>query len=542
LVPSTSLALRVSLLPIARRFVWIALFPGALLAQATQTVPPDDPVYAFIDRLVASRLVDTVIVGQRPMSRREVGRIIASAWSRAGESGWFADRIRSYAVAFPDSGSRQPSVSELAAEASAMESPARQIVSDFNGAIVVQLNPISSNQLGRPTANGTTLSYRGSIGAGVTSWLAVAAAQRVSRLDERGSSDETVHRFDQLYARALWKNASLAVGRDYQYLGQAASGGLMASLNGPSVNMVRVSSDRPFVWPWLLRYIGPTRASVLLGDLGPHQRFPHARLFAYKMSVRPHRLFEMGVGLSEQVGGQGSPPGTLLQKAVDAFPLLDAIILHRRTEFSNKLVAVDIRYSIPGIRGAQFYAEGAFDDFDLRRVRSTFTEDAGYVWGLSSSCLGECGPARASLEYHVTGLRYYTHGLFANGFTVDQMLIGDQLGPRARGGYGSVDIDRGAHAIGVQLGYEDRSGNLYRSVTTTADDSDFRFEIMTRRPAERRWRIMPSLTVGGLSDRLTFTARAGAERVENFGHVEDAWRTNWLTQLVARVRPTLPFF
>jgi hypothetical protein len=538
LVPPTSLALRVSL----RRLVLAAAFPGALAAQATQTVIPTDPVYAFIDRLVAARLIDTVIVGQRPFSRREVARLISHARANAGDSGWLADRLREYAAAFPDSGSRQPVVSDLEADAIAMDAPARGIVSDGSGSIDVALDPLSSNQLGRPIADGTTLSYRASIGAGVTPWLAVAATERMSRLDSRGVPVKTTSRFDQLYARAVWKNASLSAGRDYLFLGQGLTSGLIASANAPSVNMVRLASDRPFTWPWPFRYIGPTYATALLGDLGPDQQYPHTRLFAYKMSARPHRRFEIGAGLAEQVGGEGSPPGTFLQKAGDAFPLLDAIVLHRVTMFSNKFVNVDIRYTIPGVRGAQFYAEGVFDDFDIRRVRSVFTEDAGYVWGLSSSCFGECGPIRASVEYHVTGLRYYTHTLFANGYTVDRTFIGDPLGPRARGGYATVDGTRRNLELGLQAAYEDRSGNLYRGVTTTPDDSDFRFEILLRRPAERRWRLMPSLTFGRLSDRVSYTLRAGAERVENFDHVEDAWRTNWLVQMGARLRPTLPFF
>jgi hypothetical protein len=540
LVPPTSLALRIQLLSFVKRLVFLGLIPVALEAQATQTVPPDDPVYAFIDRLVAARLVDAMIVGQRPMSRREIGRIVAVARSRSPRPSWLSERIDEYAAAFPDSLTRAPVTSLVEADAIAMESPARGIIPDGTGSIDVSLNPMSSNQLGRPIADGVTLSHRASIGAGVTRWLAVAATERMTWLDERGHSSESSRRIDQLYARGVWKNAALSIGRDYLYLGQGETAGLIASLNGPSVNMARLASDRPFEWPWLLRYIGPTRAVLEIGDLGSDQRFPHTRLVAYKVSSRPHPRFEIGAGLAEQVGGEGSPPGTFVQKVEDAFPLLDAVILHRRSLFSNKFVAVDIRYTLPGIPGTQFYAEGAFDDFDLRRVRSTFTEDAGYVWGLSS-CFSECGPVRASVEYHVTGLRYYTHNVFDNGFTVDRTLIGDQLGPRGRGAYTSIELNRGEMVLGVHGAYEDRNGNLYYGITTTPDDSDFHFAILAHRPAERRWRLMPTASLGGPAHRMRYMIRAGAERVENFDHVHGVWRTNWLLQTGIQVRPTLPF-
>ena len=514
----------------------MALVPGALNAQATQTVSPDDPVYGFIDRLLAARLVDTIVVGQRPMSRREIGRIIKAARTRAGDSSWLSDKIRAYSVLFPDSASKQPVTSELQADVSGMDSPSRGIRPDGTGTIDVDLNPLPANQLGRPIANGTTLSYRAAIGTGITSWLSTAITERMSWLDARGGASQSAARMEQLYARALWKNVSVSAGRDYWTFAE----GLTGSVNAPSVNMVRLASDSPFIWPSLLRYMGPTQATILLGDLGPDQHFPHTRLLAYKLSARPHRRFEIGAGLAEQVGGQGSPPGTFLQKAEDAFPLLDAAFLHRVTQFSNKFVSVDIRYSIPRMRGTQFYAEGAFDDFDIRRVRSTFTEDAGYVWGLSSSCIRECGPLHAAIEYHVTGLRYYTHATFANGYTASRMFIGDPLGPRARGAYFNVDGSRGHLNFDFQTAYEDRSGNLYGVLTSTDDDSDFHFVITARYPAERRWRATPSITFGGPERRISYTLRTGVERVENLGHAEDVWRTNWLLQAGVRIRPTIP--
>ena len=540
MVPPTPLALSIQPLSFLKRLVFLGLIPVALEGQATQTVPPNDPVYAFIDRLVAARLVDGVILGQRPMSRREIGRIVAAALNRSPRPSWLSEHIDEYAAAFPDSLAKAPVTSLVEADAIAMESPSRGIISDGSGSIDVNFNPMSSNQLGRPIANGLTLSHTASIGAGVTRWLAVAATERMTWLDDRGRPAESVRRIDQLYARAVWKNAALSIGRDYLYLGQGETAGLIASLNAPSVNMARLGSDRPFNWPWLLRYIGPTQAVLEIGDLGPNQRYPHTRFVAYKISSRPHPRFEIGVGLAEQVGGEGSPPGTFVEKVEDAFPLLDAVILHRRSLFSNKFVAVDIRYALPGIPGTQFYAEGAFDDFDLRRVRSTFTEDAGYVWGLSS-CFSQCGPVRASVEYHVTGLRYYTHTLFNDGFTVDRTLIGDQLGPRGRGAYTSIELNRGSMVLGLHGAYENRNGNLYYAITTTPDDSDFRFAILAHRPAERRWRLTPTVSLGSPSDRVTYLIRGGAERVENFDHVHGAWRTNWLLQTGIQVRPTLPF-
>jgi hypothetical protein len=544
LVPPQSLALIIiPFSAIRRAALAILVVSTTARAQATQTVPPDDPVYAFVDRLVAARLVDTVLVGQRVMSRREIGRILARARDRAGESGWLAERIRDYAAAFPETLRAAPLATSIEADAVAMDSPSRSIDSDANGAIDVRLNPFASNQLGARVANGGTYSLVASVSGGVRPWLAVAVRERSAILDERGGlGAATQTRWQQAYARALWKNVAASAGRDFLFFGQGTSAGLTSSLNQRGMDQVRLGSDRPFVLPWVFRLAGPVYATAMLADLGPRQFFPHTRFFTYKASARPHPSFEIGSTFAETVGGEGAPGGTFLQKAGDALPILDGVILHRRSLFSNKFVGVDLRYTIPGLRGAQFYAEGAFDDFDLRRVRSVFTEDAGYVWGLSESCFRECGPVRVSAEYHVTGLRYYTHGAFRSGFTVDQMIIGDQLGPRGKGAYSTVDLDHGSRALEATAAYEVRSGDKYGATSSTTDDSDFRFVLVEHHPAERRWRGMTTMRFGGLRDQTVFRLSAGVERVENFAHVGDAWRTNWMARVGVEVRPTMPFF
>jgi hypothetical protein len=504
-------------------------------AQATPTVRPDDPVYGLIDRLVAARLVDAVIVGQRPLSRLEIGRIIAEA-QRRGPAGWMRATLEEYAAIYPDSLLEAQSTQGAKAEVTVIESPPRGIAADGNGSIDVALNPLVGNRLGRAQVNGVTAVVTLEGGFGLGRHLAIDFDIGSHFLDERGRDAARDRSGEKLALRGLWKNVAIGVGRDYFVIGQGETAGLTNSLNSPALDGIRIASDRAFRLPWLLRAAGPMHATAVLADLGREQHFPHTRLFAYKVSMRPHPLFEIGTSFAEQVGGQGAPGGTFLQKAGDAFPLLDALFLHRNFLFSNKLIGVDIRYTLPYVRGMQFYAEGAFDDFDTRRIRSTFTEDAAYVWGLSASCFRECGPVRMSTEYHVTGLRFYTHTGFQNGYTLRDQFIGDQLGPRGRAGYGAAEVDRGSHGVKLELAYEARSGNKYGSVATAPNDADFRFVILEHHPTERRWRAATTLRAGsttiGHSARLT----VGAERVENFAHMDGHWRTNWLARLAVELR------
>jgi hypothetical protein len=108
----------------------------SLGGQATPRVPPRDRVYRDIDRLAAARLIDTLIVGARPFSEREIVRVLEGAakprrnpsarawaeWAIGLDLAHFArlhDRVVDAAVA----------------EVVGLDSPYRGIPSDANGVV-----------------------------------------------------------------------------------------------------------------------------------------------------------------------------------------------------------------------------------------------------------------------------------------------------------------------------------------------------------------------------------------------------------------------
>ena len=524
----------------------IACCAVAAGAQATATVPPNDPVYAFVDRLLAAGLADTIIVGQRSMSRREIGRILNEARRRlpppSGDSTWLARSVTRYANIYPDGVPRAVWAHRYGAELTVADSRERTIEPDANGAVDVLVNPLLSNRLGRPHVDHFTLNTFAGLDAGVAPWLAIGGTGRASLIADAFGGVFNRADAEQLYARALLRNVSVQVGRDYVFLGQSMNAGLTNSLNPRGLDMIRLATDRPFVLPWLLRYAGPMQGTAYLADLGAKQNYPHARLFSYKLSARPFQRFELGATVAEQVGGKGAPPGTFLQKAADAFPLIDALFLHRNFQFSNKFVGMDARLRVPAVDGLQLYMEGMFDDFDIRRVKSVFTEDAGYIWGASLDRLKQDGAAKITAEYHATGIRYYTHALFRSGYTLDRQFIGDQLGPRGKAAYVTADVDRLHYGVRLDVAHEIRSGDKYGAVSTTPDDSDFRFIIIARNPAERRWRSVVTATRGHPAGRGSAEISAGVEHVENFGFQLDRGRTNWMTRVGFEIRPQRSIF
>jgi hypothetical protein len=399
------------------------------------------------------------------------------------------------------------------------------------------VNPLAANRLGEPLprGHGQVSFIEGELPVG-----RMVTAVFTPRGAIYGDSFDNPNKFaggiDQLYLRALFGNVAVTAGRDYVFFGQGLTAGITNSLNPGGFDMVRVSSESPFVLPWILRLLGPVSATAFVADLGADQQFPHTHLINYKLSARPWSALELGVTVTDQQGGQGAPGGTFADKIEDLFPILDATLLHRTLIFSNKFSGIDARLRVPHARGLQLYMDGALDDFDLRRFRSSITEDAGYIWGATYDCFIDCGSLKMTGEYHVTGVRYYTHGIFKSGYTQHHQFIGDQLGPRGKAMYLSTTLDRVNQAFTLDLAHEIRSGDRYGATSTTTNDSDFHFILYEHHPAERRWR---SVVTAKFADREWWTTSfsAGVERVQHFDFQPGSWRTNSLFELREEIHP-----
>jgi hypothetical protein len=138
-------------------------------------------------------------------------------------------------------------------------------------------------------------------------------------------------------------------------------------------------------------------------------------------------------------------------------------------------------------------------------------------------------------EYHQTGIRFYTHSDYP--MPMNQLLLGDPLGPRGVGGYVMVDRDAGPRGLlSVAAAVEARSGNTYRSATTGAHEAGFHFELVDHRPTEKRARLIATW-MRARTTTLSMSVSGGIERVANFNFVGGDDRTNVLGRVTVVIRP-----
>jgi hypothetical protein len=517
-------------------------------AQARAFVPPDSPIYGDIDRLSAAGLIDTIVIGTRPYTEREIVRLLSEAKRnlnrRAGETEW-ASRAIAAGLRRYDNRPAQPGVQSVSVELTVLDSPYRPIPGDGNGSIDATINPLASYRVGRPLEKGTTTTVESLMDASIGRFFAASLQPGAAMGTPRTRTSGAAFRLQSGNVLGAFGNLVIDAGRGYVAFSQSYPSGLLLSGNAPPLDMIRISTERPAALPWLFRLLGPMYGTLFVADLGTsHQVHPHAKLVGYHLSMLPHPNVEIGAEVIDETGGDGSPPGTFTDRVIDLFPVFDLPLLemlyrgYGNLRFSNKLVGVDSRIRVPSVAGMELYTEIALDDADIRRLRSTLLEDGGIIGGVAWSCLIECGRVVARFEYHQTGIRYYTHTDFSSGVQQQGDLLGDPLGPRGLGGYATLDAEAGRFGrLKASVAHEVRSGNLYRSAATDSTLSDFHFEQILHRPGEHRTRVGTEWRTGSVDSRWSGAIGFGVELVTNADFVADRRRLNSMARVSTEWRP-----
>jgi hypothetical protein len=507
-------------------------------AQATPLVSPDEIVYRDIERLGALGLIDSLLLGDRPFSERQIVALLKEARANLDRNpaarAWAEPAIAADLARYDRSGQRPIDMARF--EAAAMESPTRTASGDALGSIDQDVNAFAMNRGGRPFANGAFALLETSHATTLGKYVAFTIAPRLAVTSERDGETVPTLRLQRAVANVLLWDLAVDVGRDVALFGQSPTGGSMLSTNAPSLDMIRVRNEHEWNVPLLSYVFGGIRGTLIVADLGRERiNYPHTKLAAWHLAATPHPQFEIGVGFLDAMGGNGGQAASFGDRVLDVIPLVDVFRTGSDFQFSNKVAGLDLRWRMPRWAGFEMYGEMAVDDIDGRTIERAVNEDAAYLVGASVSCFAECGRYAVRAEYHRTGTRFYTHTHYP--LTKSGFVLGDPLGPRAFAGYLSFDADfaRGG-SLNITGAFEARSGNTYRAVTTGANDAGFHFELVSQRPSEKRARLF-ALWESDARQVFSLQAGLGVELMDHLAFSPGASRTNWLARIGASLHP-----
>jgi hypothetical protein len=528
------------------------LLSKSVAGQATRLVDPIDPAYRDLQQLADAGLVSVISLGQRPLSRAAFATAADEATARlANQQGlrakFYAELVASLRQRLelsPDSAGRMSvksafaPIRSLSADGTYTDDPTRAVPADNGlGGINAHLNTMLDNRQGRPLSEGTTAVVE-SEHTLETHYVAVSATPQLAVQEPLMGRPRTGVQLQELQARLVLGNVAIDLGREYVVWGEGRDVGLLNSNSSPALNLVRLSSERPFFLPWIFRRLGPSRGAIFLTDLGADQNFPHPYGVGYRGTFAPAEVLGLGFSVYTKSGGQGAPRASATARLIDLLPFLDASAYNNVIgtrgdfQFSDHYAGVDGRIRVPPL-SASIYWEILLNDFDIRRLSSVVWDDAGHVFGVNLPALAASGRLRPTLEYHHTGLRYYEHQQFVSGQTLHGVLTGDPLGPNAEGGYAFLEwYPTVQHRVNAQLAIERRSSDLY----TYLPEPHFGFRRTDSRPKELRSRIVASWQL--LPDRrqLGGLVQVGYERTRNFDFIHANDRNGFLARVALQYR------
>lgn len=522
----------------------VASLAARAQAQGTATVPPADEVYADFDRLSDLGFLDSVVVAQRPYSRREIGRILRVARDRSNQLGERAEdlRITDLELSIGDGILRRletrfsreideiPSmdpllvpVDDAALVVNYTDANRRGFVGTYGSTLDATMGSLLPRRLGTPLVPGSTLGVELAHRIEPTSWLALMLRERA---EYAWAKDTALRRGNAevllASARARFRNVALEVGRTQLSWAQSADEGLFIAADAPALDLVSLSSDHPFGLPGVLRRLGVIKATIFVADLGPSDVRSDSKLLGYKVSVQPSGRAEFGASFLNHYGGQGGRSSSFGDRLIDFLPFIDIFRRHNYTDTtraldvdSDKLLGVDGRIRIGGLRGVVVTGELLIDDFDVKRVPKLLTGYGSQAIGITVPRLFSPLLALKLTAKHM-GILTYTHSALTSGITSRGRLLGDELGPDAKAFGARLTWQPTAE---VRLSVEGRSAihsnAQYASFYTDASNTRFVVQKTGRVPDELRDRVGAHLLLQS-EDGPSASMRFVTERARNY--------------------------
>jgi hypothetical protein len=531
-------------------------------AQGTAIVPLGDLAYADLDQLAERGVLDSVIIGQRPYSRREFARIVHTARARLdGDASGLPPRISESAAAYLEGlvyrlearfggGDAGEQVFDglviVPLDAgwlyiSRTDADRRRFPAPHTSSIEATIDPLARRRLGTPAVRGTVTALDLFHRIEPASWLAFQAAER---FEYRTPFDTTLkRRHDELLllsARARFANAALTVGRQQIGWSQTAGDGLFLASDAPALDAISLAGDRPFVLPSFLSVLGSVQGTFVVADLGASVVRSHSKLLAYKVSIQPNSAVELGGTFMNHFGGTGAPPASLGNRLVDFFPFIDIFRKHNYEDSSrtldvesDKLLGVDGRFRLDPLWGLVVTGEVLIDDFDVHRIPKLFT---GYGSQSVAFILPQIGQPEVSLKLSAKhmGILTYSHGQLTNGITTRGRLLGDELGPDAKAYAAQL---RWTPSPTVRFELEGRNA-IYSNASYTsfyADSAHTQFVVqkVSHTADELRDRILGSLVLQ-TDDAIALSFRVGGERIRN-ANFQGGRRRDFVAEVALRI-------
>ncbi len=424
---------------------------GHVLAGSSVNASVGSAVYRDLERLEVKGLIDSALFSTRPFGRLEVARLIGEAAERQASSMKDGQEIISRLESEFKDDMGYTGASYLRPEGVYMKS----VYSADDRPFFLDINN-----------NGDSFTRGGN--------LRVGFAARGGLFDTFSFYLNPEYRLDGPGGRGAlvlgyvtmdMLGATIEAGRDSMWWGPAYHGDLLVTNNAKPFDMIKLTSQHPFLLPWIFKYIGLIKPTIFLTHLDEHRDFPRANLLGMRLDLKPTRHFELGLTRVVLFGGHG-------RQKLSFSDWIKILTVNNGTEHSNspingdQIASIDASYVyvnrirwVP-LSGAKVYIEWGAEDSSgsgwpsgYANVYGAFVD--GPLWLDGVDLRIEWANTARNARY---GPSWYTHGVYTTGYRYGGNIIGHHMGTDARDLYFRAQYHLGEKAtFGIEGDWE-RSG------------------------------------------------------------------------------------
>lgn len=391
---------------------------------SSTNIPVGSWIYRDLERLEVKGLVESGLLSTKPFSMQEGARLAEEAIRNArrdGRAGSIAIRLK---AALGDSYGRGP------------DTYLKPLDRAYAGFLYSDERPYfpSVNNNGHEFREGSNAWGGFSSSAGFFGFSAIELNPEY-RADGRSSGFELMRG----YVRADMGPIELLAGKESMWWGPGYHGSLLLTNNAEPLEMVKASTGRPVLLPWVLRSLGPFRPTVFLARLEEERDFPRAKLLGMRLDFKPRPSFRFALSRVIMFGGEG-------RRSLSASEWLKVFFASDDAEHTsspidgNQLLSADAAYihvnrsgSLPW-SGLKVYTEIGAEDSSGNRTPTV----RGYLFGFYiDEPLGlDDLDFRVEYAYNAHGDRFpfaqwYRHHIYDSGYTYKGRVIGHHMGPDA---------------------------------------------------------------------------------------------------------------
>ncbi len=402
----------------------VCLMATVCLAGSSVNIPVGSPIYQDIERLEVKGLLDSVMLSTKPFGRLEGARLVKEAEEKEAASAKDGEEIILRLKNLFKDELEYPGVSYL--------KPLDSVY--LKAGYAANENPFFLNV----NNNGDSFIKGGNLRAGLSMRgglfdifsLYLNPEYRLDKESGRGTLILGYITIDML-------GATIELGRDSMWWGPGFNGDLLLTNNAKPFDMIKITSQHPFLLPWLFRYLGLIKPTVFLTHLDKVSGFSRANLLGMRLDLKPTQHFQIGFNRAILYGGLGFS---------DWIRILTATNNGRAAEHSNspihgdQIASIDASYVYVNERkwvpfsGAKFYIEWGANDSDGKGMPTGYANIYGTfldapLWLKDVDLRVEWANTARNARY---GPTWYTQSINITGYTYGGNIIGHHMGGDAR--------------------------------------------------------------------------------------------------------------